>query len=186
MAFGTDKLKDHILAAMEQENRMRTSYGLQLLSSEDSLETHSYSFSGLSEIYEQFMMDISGAAEIPATKLFGRSPSGLNSTGDADLKNYYELISQLQERMLRPALEKLLPVMGLSCWGFLPEQMEIVFEPVAAITPEERADLVAKISDPILKAWESGLITRQEAVAELKASGAPYGLWAHLKEEEAQ
>ena len=182
MAFGNDRLKDHILAAMEQENRMRTSYGLQLLSSEDSLETHSYSFSGLSEIYEQFMMDISGAAEIPATKLFGRSPSGLNSTGEADLKNYYELISQLQERMLRPALEKLLPVMALSCWGFLPEELEIVFEPVAAITPEERATLVSKVSDPILRAWESGLITRQEAVAELKSAGSAYGLWAHLQE----
>ncbi len=182
LTFGTDGTKANILAAIEQENRLRTSYGLQLLSADDSMENHSYSFGGLSEIYEQFMMDICGAAEIPATKLFGRSPSGLNSTGAADLKNYYELISQLQERMLRPALEKLLPVMALSCWGFLPEELEIVFEPVAAITPEERANLVSKISDPILRAWESGLITRQETVAELKAAGSAYGLWAHLQE----
>ena len=64
------------------------------------------------------MMDMAGAAEIPATKLFGRSPQGMNSTGEADLRNNYDLIAQMQERMLRPALEKLLPVMAISCWGF--------------------------------------------------------------------
>ena len=79
------------------------------------IRRYSYSFTGLSDIYDQFMLDMSGAAEIPATKLFGRSPQGLYATGESDLKNYYEMIAQMQERILRPALEKLLPVMALSC-----------------------------------------------------------------------
>ncbi len=94
------------------------------------METHAYTFGGLSEIYEAFMMDMAGAAEIPATKLFGRSPQGMNSTGEADLRNYYDMIAQMQERVLRPALEKLLPVMAISCWGYVPEDLEIVFEPI--------------------------------------------------------
>ena len=68
MAFGSEQQKQSIMTAIEQENRMRTSFGLQLLSSEDSMETHSYSFSGLSDIYEAFMMDMAGAAEIPADR----------------------------------------------------------------------------------------------------------------------
>ena len=76
-----------------------------------------HSFAGLSDIYESFMMDMAGAAEIPATKLFGRSPQGFNSTGESELRNYYDMIAQSQERNLRPALEKLLPVMAVSCWG---------------------------------------------------------------------
>ena len=63
------------------------------------METHSYSFTGLSDIYESFMMDMAGAAEIPATKLFGRSPQGFNSTGESDLRNYYDMIASLQERL---------------------------------------------------------------------------------------
>ena len=67
------------------------------------------------------MMDVAGAAEIPATKLFGRSPQGFQSTGESDLRNYYEMVAGLQERHLRPALDRLLPVMAMSCWGFLPD-----------------------------------------------------------------
>ena len=77
LAMGTEKQRQDALQAMEAENRLRTSFGLQILNKDDSLENHSYSFGGLSEIYEAFMMDMAGAAEIPATKLFGRSPQGI-------------------------------------------------------------------------------------------------------------
>lgn len=180
MALGTDEQRANVAAAVEMENRFRTSYGLQLLSADDTMENHQYTFTGLSDIYEQFMLDICGAAEIPATKLFGRNPSGLNSTGESDLRNYYETISQMQERILRPALEKLLPIEAMSCWGFVPDDLEIVFEPIAAATPKERAELMAKFSEPILKAFEIGLIDRGEALAELKSVGQEIGVWDKL------
>ena len=180
MAFGSEAQKQSIMAAIEQENRMRTSFGLQLLSSEDSMETHSYSFSGLSDIYEAFMMDMAGAAEIPATKLFGRSPQGLNATGEADLRNYYDMIAQMQERLLRPALEKLLPVMAISCWGYSPDDLEIVFEPVMTTSPTERAELVQKISSDVIQAFQAGIISRAEAREELKARGEDVGVYAKI------
>ena len=40
------------------------------------------------------------------------------------------MIDQLRERHLRPALEKLLPVMAQSAWGLLPERMDIQFPPL--------------------------------------------------------
>ena len=180
MAYGSEHQKKGILQAIEQENRMRTSYGLQLLSAEDSMETHSYSFGGLSDIYEAFMMDMAGAAEIPATKLFGRSPAGMNSTGEADMRNYYEMISGLQERMLRPALERLLPVMTISCWGYLPEDLSFVFNPLATESPDHIAELSQKFSTPVIEAFKAGLITAESAVAELKARGEQYALWAKV------
>jgi phage-related protein (TIGR01555 family) len=120
---GTEEQRRNVEYAMGMENRFRTSFGIQLLSRDDSLENHTYSFTGLGEIYEQFMMDMAGAAEIPATKLFGRSPQGMNATGESDLRNYYDMIASLQERLLRPALEKLLPVMAVSCWGIVPRDL---------------------------------------------------------------
>ena len=63
------------------------------------------------------MYDICGATEIPATRLFGRSPEGMNATGDSDIQNYYEKISTKQDAQLRPILEKLLPVISMSAWG---------------------------------------------------------------------
>ena len=178
--------KQKLLAAIEQENRIRTSFGLQILSRDDQLENHPYSFSGLSDIYEAFMMDMAGAAEIPATKLFGRSQQGFNTNGESDLKNYAEMISGLQERMLRPALEKLLPVMAVSCWGFRPDDLDIVFEPIISPTPKERAELIGRLSGSVIEAWTAGLITREEAVEELKARGAELGVWSKLRDQESE
>ena len=144
------------------------------------METHAYTFGGLSEIYEAFMMDMAGAAEIPATKLFGRSPQGMNATGESDLRNYYDMIASLQERQLRPALEKLLPVMAVSCWGFVPEDLEFVFEPVMTSSPAERAELVQKLSSDVIEGYKCGLLTREEAIAELKSRGQELGVYTKV------
>ena len=181
LSEGTPEQKRNLLDAMAQENRLRTSFGIQLLSKDDQLETHPYSFSGLSDIYEAFMMDMAGAAEIPATKLFGRSPQGFNASGESDLKNYAEMIAGLQERILRPALEKLLPVMAVSCWGFCPDDLDIVFEPIISPTPAERAELIDKLSASVISAFTAGLISRREAVEELRSRGAELGVWSKLE-----
>ena len=180
LAYGSNSLQSKVMETLQNENRLRTSYGIQLMSAEDSLETHAYTFSGLSDVYESFMMDMAGAAEIPATKLFGRSPQGMNSTGEADLRNYYDLIAQMQERNLRPALEKLLPVMAISCWGYAPEDMEIVFEPVMTTSPAERAELVQKLSTDVIQAFQAGLLTREQALEELKSRGEELGIYTKV------
>ena len=180
LAIGTEEQKRQIRETIQEENRFRSSFGIQVLSAEDTLENHPYTFGGLAEIYEQFMLDMAGAAEIPAVKLFGRSPQGLNATGESDLKNYYELIAQLQERHLRPALEKLFPVMAVSCFGFLPEDLSFIFNPIAAASPAEAADLSQKLSAPVIEAFKAGLISREAAVAELRARGESQVLWTQI------
>ena len=181
LATGTEEQRGSVEAAMGAENRLRTSFGIQLLSRDDSLENHPYSFTGLSEIYEQFMMDMAGAAEIPATRLFGRSPQGMNATGESDLRNYYDMIASLQERQLRPALEKLLPVMAVSCWGEAPEDLGFVFEPVMTTSPAERAELVSKLSQDVIQAFRAGLLTREEALEELKSRGEELGAYTKVR-----
>ena len=180
LSTGTEEQRRGVEYAMRLENRFRTSFGIQLLSRDDSYENHAYSFGGLSEIYEQFMMDMAGAAEIPATKLFGRSPQGMNATGESDLRNYYDMIASLQERQLRPALEKLLPVMALSCWGFIPEDLEFVFEPASTSSPLERAELAEKLTSPVIAAFSAGLLTREQALDELRDRGGELGLFRKI------
>ena len=180
MAMGTEEMKAHIMEMISAENRIRTSYGLQLLSKDDSMENHSYTFAGISDVYEAFMMDLAGAAEIPATKLFGRSPQGFQSTGESDMRNYYEMIAGLQERSLRPALDRLLPVLAMSCWGYLPDDLSFVFNPLATESPDSIAELSQKLSAPVIEAFKAGLIGREEAIAELKARGEKIALWTKL------
>ena len=180
LGAGTDEQRRSVEYAMGVENRLRTSFGIQLLSRDDSLENHPYSFAGLSDIYEQFMMDMAGAAEIPATKLFGRSPQGMNATGESDLRNYYDMIASLQERQLRPALERLLPVMAVSCWGYVPEDLEFVFEPAMTSSSAERAELLRNLGTEVIAAYQCGLLTREQALDELKRRGEPLGAYTKL------
>ena len=180
LVTGSDNMRSQILGMLQLENRYRTSFGTQLLSKDDQVETHPYAFTGISDVYENFMMDMAGASEIPATKLFGRSPQGMNANGISDLKNYAEFISGLQERMLRPALEKLMPVMAYSCWGFCPDDFDIVFESIIEPSPSEKAELIDKLSEGVVAAFQCGLITREEGRAEMKARGEAYGVWGKL------
>ncbi len=98
-------------------NWMMNSQGMQIMGEKDSFETHQYSFAGLSDIYEMFMLDVSGASEIPVTKLFGRSPAGLNATGESDMANYYDAIEEKQEADLRAHIERILPILCMLASG---------------------------------------------------------------------
>ncbi len=171
LAFGTEEQRHQILSAMEEQNRMRDSFGLQILSSGDTYENHPYSFSGLSAVYEAFMMDMAGAAGIPATRLFGRSPQGMNATGESDLKNYYEMIGEMQEKHLRPALEKLLPVMALSLWGETLPRGALIFPSLMPAAPLEQAEIRARDMDTLTKAVSAGLLTPAEAREKLRQDG---------------
>ena len=186
MATGADQQKEKIIGYLEEQNRIRTSFGLQVIGSKDEMQNHPYNFGGLSEVYSEFMMDMAGAAEIPATRLFGRSPQGMNSTGESDLINYYERIAQLQETYLRPALERLLPVMEMSAFGYVAEDAVIVFEPIGATTPEIRAEILSKVSSTIISLYNAGLISEESALAELKAQGREMGVFSRLKHASKQ
>ena len=180
LTYGSERMQQSIEKAVEHENRMRTSYGVQVMNATDSMETHPYNFAGITAVKESYMMDIAGAAEIPAAILFGRSPQGMNATGEADIRNYYDKISQLQERILRPVLEKLLLVMAFSCWGFAPDDLKITFNPVMTISPAERAQLSRESTEEIIAAVNAGLLTREEGRAELIRRGNALGNWGGL------
>ena len=181
LTMGTTEAKEGLMRAVEIENQMRTSYGIQLLGTGDEMESMAYNFGGLSDIYEQFMLDMAGAAEIPATKLFGRSPDGMNATGESDLRNYYEMIRSLQERMLRPALERLLPVMAISCWGEVPEDMKIVFEPVMTMSMKDQIEMAEKLMGIMKTGVETGIMSIDEARNEMKAWSDRTGVCSKLK-----
>lgn len=162
----------NVLAA---QNYLMNNMSLQVMSREDDFQTFDYSFTGLADIYEQFMMDIAGASEIPATKLFGRAPQGMNATGEGDLRNYYDTVRQNQETYLRPVLEKLLPVLCLSVWGAVPDDLDFEFNPIRDMSDEERAGYIQQTAGAINSVFQSGIISQQTALKELRQSGIEVG-----------
>lgn len=175
-----------LLRTLEAQNMLLNNMGMQVMDAADGLKTHQYTFGGLADCYQQFIMDISGAAEIPVTKLFGRSPSGLNATGESDLQNYYDMIAEKQEAVLRPILNKVLPPFIISTIGSLPKDFDFDFDPVAEPSDKERADLAKCGTDNVVAAYNAGLISQRTALKELKQQSERTGVWTNITDEDIE
>ena len=128
-------------------------------------------------------MDVSGAAKTPVTKLFGRSPAGMNATGESDMNNYYDYIDGLRENQLRPLLERLLPIMALSAWGTVPDDLDIDFPPLQTPNSSEIADIVEKKTQAILAAFQSDLIDAATSLKELKTLSDETSMYNSISDE---
>lgn len=102
------------------------------------------SFSELPEIIQQFLKIAAGAADIPVTRLLNDSPSGENSTGESDLRNYYDHIHAKQRLMLDPIMDQIDAVVHRSA-GVTPDD-SLVYEWASlwSSSPKERAEIFEK------------------------------------------
>jgi len=107
-----------------------------------------FQFSGVADVIDATCNFLSALTSIPQTILFGRSPAGMNSTGDADLENWYNFLERLQRRMIKKNLRYLLSVIfqaGVSTGeGDEVPKIKITFNPLWSLSESEQADLESK------------------------------------------
>ncbi len=185
ISMGDQESAQRVYETMKSMNHLMCNTGTMAVDKDDSFEEHQYSFTGINDVYESFMLDISGAAEIPIDKLFGRSPSGFNS-GAETLQNYYDTIDEKRETYVRDPLEKLLKMITMSTLGEIPDDMEIVFNPVRRPSDLEKSDLAQKYAQPIMDAYAGGLIGKGTALRELKQQSTLTGIWTNITDEMIQ
>ena len=186
LGTGNAEMQRRFWNTMQAQSVMESNFGMRILNKGDVIHNRQYTFTGLPEVYDRVMMDVAGAARTPVTKLFGRSPAGLNATGEADLNNYYDYIDSVRENYFRDILEKLLPIMALSCWGEIPDDLDIDFPPMREADASELADITQKQSGAIISAYQSNLIDGATAMRELQALGDVTQVFAKIKDEDAE
>lgn len=169
---------------MQAQSVMKSNFGMQLVNRGDQIKNTQYTFTGLQEVYDSMCLDLSGASRIPVTKLFGRSPAGMNATGESDLRNYYDYMDTLREAKLRPILEKLLPVLAMSAWGAVPDGLDITFPPLWTPTAAEVAEIALKKAQAIRDTFQAGLFRADTAQRELKKLADETGMFDSISEEE--
>lgn len=169
---------------MQAQSVMMSNFGFQLVNKGDQMKNTQYTFTGLHEIHESMCLNLCGASHYPMTKLFGRSPGGLNSTGDGDLTNYYDYVDSQREAKLRPVLEKLLPIMAVSAWGAMPDNLQIDFPPLWTPTAKEVSEIAKSKAEAIVTTYQAGLLNVDTAQKELKKLEDETGLWGSITDEE--
>ena len=83
-----------------------------------------------------------------------------------------------------PAPEKPVPFMSISCRGYMPDDLEIVFEPVMATSPAKWTELVQTMSQVVIEGYKAGLRTREQALEELKSRGEELGVYTKREQTE--
>ncbi len=98
-------------------NTMKGLVNALVIDKEEEWDRKQLSFAQLPEIMQQYLQIAAGAADIPATRLLGQAPAGLNATGEGDIRNYYDRIAAEQRVTLGPALRRLDEALILSALG---------------------------------------------------------------------
>ena len=139
---GTELVKKRL----EMMDLSRHILHIKLLDAEgEQYKKESSSVAGLSDLMDRFAFSLSGVTGIPATKLLGRSPAGMNATGESDIRNWYDDLSAEQEAILSPVYERLCYLQFISKTGGFggkePESWTIEWNPLYQLTEKEQAEL---------------------------------------------
>ena len=173
-----------VIKQFEYMRQMQNNEGITLLDSEDIFNTHQYSFAGLDDLLAQFGQQISGAIDIPLVRLFGQSPKGF-STGDTDLRNYYDYVGRLQENQLRKPCQTIFSLISMSELSrLLPDDFEFDFVSLWQLSETEKSTIAQTDSNTIGGAFESGTISKSTALKELVQSSRVTGRFSNITEED--
>ena len=162
--------------------------GMLVLDGEEDYETKQLGFGNLPELMDRFLQIVSGAADIPATRLLGQSPAGLAATGESDTRNYYDRVRATQELDIGPAMQLLDECLIRSALGNRPPEVHYEWASLWQTTPEQKAAIGKTIADTIValnntKLWPLDVMS-QTATTMLVEHGCATGLESAMKEYE--
>lgn len=179
------KAIEGVMKNLEMIRAMQSSEGLTVIDSEDEFTPHTYTFAGLSDVMLQFAQQLSGALQIPMVRLFGQTPTGLNTNGESDLRTYYDSVQQYQESNLRGPVAKILHVEYWSSYQCAPPRdYDFEFEPLWQMTDEQKAEVADKIVAAVGGAMDAGIIDRPTAMKELRQSSETTGIFTNISDDD--
>jgi len=162
--LGNEVYRSKILERYTLANMSKGINGTLLLDKEEEYETKTAQLSGLTDILMAFMQIVSGAADIPVTRLLGQSPAGMNSTGTSDMKNYHDRIQSMQELEFSPAMRRLDECIERSADVKDPD-VHYRWAPLEQMSEKERADIFKTTADAARQLVGTGtgqeIITRE-------------------------
>jgi uncharacterized protein len=140
--------------------------------------------SGLNELQAQAQEHQCSLSRIPAVKLLGIQPAGLNATSAGELRAFADSIHSYQESFFRPNLKTILSLVQLNLFGEVDPGITFVFEPLTEeLTDGERAAASQQVTSGVSSAFEAGVIDRPTALREIKAQLDSLGIASAITEE---
>lgn len=173
-------------AMLSAINTMENSLGIRLVNKGDDIQQLQYSFSGLPEVMDSAMMDMAGATSIPVTRLFGRSPAGMNSTGESDEKMYRQTLEQERAVHITPALERLIPIVCHSAIGCFPAGASFKYPSLIETTPQDKASIVDQTLQPLERLFQANLLPGDAVLEAVRNAQVSMDMTSTIRDEHIQ
>lgn len=122
----------------------RSTAGMYLIDSEEDFERKATPMTGMPDMLDKFCLRLAAAAQMPVSMLLGQSPTGLASTGDPNVRWFYDKIAGRQQKHLKPKLDHLARLLMLvrdsPTNGVEAEDWSIEFNPLWQASAKEGAE----------------------------------------------
>jgi uncharacterized protein len=129
------------------------------------------SFAGIPDLLDKFMLRLSSAADMPATKLFGRAPAGLNATGESDVRGWYDSVEAKQINELSPKAKRIYHLLSLAKNGPIKGgkdlKWKINWKPLWSPSDKEKADVLYSNSQRDKIYIDEGVVKPEEVAVDL-------------------
>jgi len=179
------KLLEAQLSAIDWLRRMQVNEGISVIDVNDRIEYAQYTFTGLDAVLIQMVQQLAGALGIPLVRFFGQSPAGLNSTGESDWRNYYDMIRTTQQRRLYTKVDFILDCVARSMGVKLPKGFTWSFNPLWQLQDAEKSSIASQITQTVMSAFEAGVLPNSAIVLkELKQQSQKTNIWTNITEED--
>jgi phage-related protein (TIGR01555 family) len=138
---GGKKYQESLLARFTLAMQVKGNNGALILDAKEEYSQKTIAMSGLPDVLASFLQRAAGASRIPATRLLGQAPQGMNATGEGDYKNYLDLIGAEQELQMTPAMRRLDECLIRSALGSRPDSIYYMWAPIWRQSEKEKADI---------------------------------------------
>lgn len=145
--IGSKDYEDKIISRYTLANMGKGINGAVMMDAEEEYEQKTASFASLPDVLDRFLQIVSGAADIPATRLLGQSPAGMNATGESDVRNYYDRLSATQEIEMTPAMGRLDECLIRSALGARDPSIHYTWRPLWQMSEKEKAEVFKMKAD---------------------------------------
>lgn len=140
----TDDGENQVLKRLQLVDTSRGLLNSIAIDSEgEQYDFKTFQFSGVKDVIDATCNMLSALTNIPQTILFGRSPAGMNATGDSDFESYYNFVEKIQRLMLNRNLRTLLDVVfraGIASGDVAEEpDYKLEFKPLWSLSDTEQA-----------------------------------------------
>lgn len=174
-----------LTAYMELMRRYQGIEGITLIDKEDDFEVQQHSaLSGVGDALLQLGQQLSGATGIPLVRLFGQSPAGLNSTGESDIRNYYDTIAQAQNKTMHRGVGEVYEAVGRSEGIEIPDDFCAEFCSLWQMDDKEKSEIGKNVAEAVGGAFDRGIIGRQTSLRELRQASRVTGMFSNITSEQ--